>query len=251
MEQQGHRRERLDGAGQVDRRRRAPLVALGAVHRIDRMRVVEAVGEPGRVREQVPHADRLERRHGLRLQVRTAVEHVHVGELGQEARDRVGEFESATLVEHHRRDGRDRLGHRVDAKDRVRFDGQAAFDVTQTTMPDMGDRAAARDEHRPARQSAAVHVALQQTIDAVQAGGVEPQLRRLGLDREWGAHGPRMASRRDHGMSINVVTRTSDGRRGEEPKPKRTGGPTGVREPSGVPSQAASTRVSACSSTAQ
>ena len=49
----------------------------GAVHGVDRVRVVEAVGQPRRVGEQVPDADRLDLRLGDRLQRRPG--HVHAG----------------------------------------------------------------------------------------------------------------------------------------------------------------------------
>ena len=48
--------------GGVGVRRGAPLVTHRAVGRVDRVRVVEAVGEAGHVGEQVPDPDRLDLR---------------------------------------------------------------------------------------------------------------------------------------------------------------------------------------------
>ena len=49
--------------GEVHARGRAELEAVLAVDAVDRVRVVEAVREPGGVREQVPDPHRLDRRH--------------------------------------------------------------------------------------------------------------------------------------------------------------------------------------------
>ena len=100
-----------------------PCVAVDAVQRL---RVVEAVGQACGVREQVPHPHGLGRRHRERLVLAAAGPDPRVRERGDEALDRVVELERALLPQQHRRDGRDRLGHRVDAELRVELDRQAA-----------------------------------------------------------------------------------------------------------------------------
>jgi hypothetical protein len=60
LEQQRERGPALAVVGQRQLPGRAPLVAPGAVHRVDGRGVVEAVGQPGGVGEEVPHADGLD-----------------------------------------------------------------------------------------------------------------------------------------------------------------------------------------------
>ena len=122
LEQQRHRRPHVDRAGQVEVGRAAPLEPGVAVHGVDRVGVVEAVGEPGRVGQQVPDAHRLGGRHGHRRLRRPAAVDALVAERLDVAVQRVLQLEGALLVEHHRRHRRDRLGHRVDAPQRVALD---------------------------------------------------------------------------------------------------------------------------------
>ena len=73
-----------------------------------------------------------------------------VAEGRDELRHRVEERERALLVEHHRRDRGDRLGHRVDAPDRVGLDRQAGLGVALPAVRDVGDPPAARDDQQRA-----------------------------------------------------------------------------------------------------
>ncbi len=76
-----------------------------------------------------------------------------VGEGRDEARHRVGQLQRALLVEHHGRDRRDRLGHRVDAPDRVVRDRQPGVEVAQPLVGQVRDAPAAADRDRPARRA--------------------------------------------------------------------------------------------------
>ena len=85
------------------------------------------------MREQMPDPDRLGRRDGHGAQRRTLLEDPHTIECRDEAADRIAQVERALLVQHHRRDRGDRLGHRVDAEERVRLHRQSRLDVAVTT----------------------------------------------------------------------------------------------------------------------
>ena len=61
LEQQRQAGPRVAGRGEVHPARGAELEALGPVHLVHRAGVVEAVGQPGGVGEQVPDPDRLDR----------------------------------------------------------------------------------------------------------------------------------------------------------------------------------------------
>ena len=76
-----------------------------------------------------------------------------VGERRDEPRHRVGQLERALLVEHHRRDRGDRLGHRVDAPERVVGHRQPGLEVAQPVVGQVRDAPAPGDRDRPARRA--------------------------------------------------------------------------------------------------
>jgi hypothetical protein len=138
------------------------------------------------VREQVPHPHGLGRRHRERLVLAAAGPHPRVRKRGDEALDRVVELERAFLPQQHRRDGCDRLGHRVDAELRVELDRQARLDVAQAALGDVDHLAVAGDQREEAGQLALVDVALVVAVDAVEAFRVEAGLDGICLDGEHG-----------------------------------------------------------------
>ena len=85
---------------------------------LDRRRAGEAVGQPRRVAHQVLDRDRPLERRKIEL-VAVGDADLHVGEGGDVFRDRIGDEKPPLLDQHHRRDRNDRLGHRIDAEDRV------------------------------------------------------------------------------------------------------------------------------------
>ena len=118
--------ERLGGGGfhELGERPdvRVELDRAVAIERIDRVLVLESVGEPRGVDHEVVHGDGPREGHRGEAFGLAALEHPCPGERGDELRDRIVELEAAILVEHQRRDGRDRLRHRVDAVNRVGLD---------------------------------------------------------------------------------------------------------------------------------
>jgi hypothetical protein len=179
LEQQRHRGELIADSRQVSASRRAPLEAAGAVDRVHRVVAHEAVGETGGVRQQVPDPDRLGGRHGLVADVAAAGEHPDVAERRDVPVERVGQLESAFLVEHHRRDGSDRLGHGVDAPQAVRLNGQPRLDVALPVGGHVRELAVPGDRDEPAGQLLLVHVAGEVPVDAVQSLLIESDLGRL------------------------------------------------------------------------
>ena len=210
LEQQWELREQVAGRGEVDARRDGVLEPAQAVHLVDRVRVVEAVGEPGGVGEQVPHAHGLGDRNRRRRQRGAGVVDPGVGERGDEPRHRVGQLQRALLVEHHRGDGGDRLGHRVDAPDRVVGHRQPGLEVAQPMVGQVRDAPAPGDRDRPAREQAVVDVAAEVPVDPREPGGVEPDLPGLGVDLDQG-HGPTLLAR---GRGLVVREEAEDGAAG-------------------------------------
>ena len=158
LEQQRQAGPGVAAGGQVRSRRRAPLEAGGPVHGVDRVGVVEAVGQAGGVGQQVPDPHRLDGRDGDRFEGRAAVVDPDVGERRDEAADRILQLEGALLVQHHGRDRCDRLGHRVDPPQRVGLDRQARLDVALAVAGQVHDLAGPADHHQPPGQPAVVDV---------------------------------------------------------------------------------------------
>ncbi len=85
---------------------------------LDRGHSGKAISQPRRVAHEILDRDRpLERREVKLVAVNDA--HFHLGEGGDVFRDGIGDQEPPLLDQHHRRDRNDRLGHRIDAEDRV------------------------------------------------------------------------------------------------------------------------------------
>ncbi|MCW2704456.1 MAG: hypothetical protein JWQ37_2451 [Blastococcus sp.] len=188
LEDQRHRRPLAADLGGVGTGRRAPLVAHRAVHRVDGVGVVEAVGQPGHVGQQVPHPDRLDLGGGDRLLGRPGDVDAGLGELRQPLRDGVVELEGAFLVQHHRRDRGDRLGHREDPPAGVLLHRQVALDVAGAVLPDVHEPAVPGDGDEETGQLPVVHPAGQPPVDPLQAAGVDADLRGVRADRQVAAH---------------------------------------------------------------
>jgi len=116
---------------------------------------------------------------GHRRQSRTALVDAHVGEGRDQRADRILELERAFLQEHHRRDRRDRLRHRVDAPHRVELDRQPRFPVTLAARREMHDAPVTGHEERPTGQAPIVDVSLEVAIDPRQSIGREARLARV------------------------------------------------------------------------
>ena len=156
--------------GEIEPGRVAPRETGVAVQRVDGVGVVESVGEPGGVGEQVPDPDRLGLRFEHRAHERARSVHRRVGELGDERADRLLQGERALLVQHHRGDRRDRLAHREHPHDRVVLERQSCLDVALAVGRRVDDLTTSADHGVPAGQPAVVDVLREVRVDPATAG---------------------------------------------------------------------------------
>ena len=70
--------------------------------------------------------------------------------------DRIVQRDLALFDQHHERDAGERLGHRIDAEDRVDGQRRVALDVSLADSAEVSDLAVPRDEGHCARQSCRV-----------------------------------------------------------------------------------------------
>ena len=136
--------------------------------------------------QQVPDPHRLGGGHGHRLEVGPAGEHPDVGEGRDERADRVVQLEGALLVEHHRRDRGDRLGHRVDAPQGVGLDRQPGLDVARAVAGHVGQPAPPAHRDQPAGSRPSSTYRREMPVDPVQPRRVEAHLGRVRLSLELG-----------------------------------------------------------------
>ena len=141
-----------------------------AVHLVDRSFAEDAVGEAGRVAHQLRHRRRVRRifDDGLAVGVHALVD-FEIRELRDVFRDRIARPPLALLIQHHHRDAGDRLGHRVDAEDRVLLHGRAAGHVALAIGPRIDDLAVARHYRDDSRHLAVVDVFLQHRMHTIQS----------------------------------------------------------------------------------
>ena len=118
-------------------------VAIQTGHRI---LVAETVGEAGGVGEEVGYRDRCSCRLGGHVIPVTADVHPHVFERRDVLAERIVEMKGAFLVEHHRRDRRNRFGHRVEAKQPVLVEPHLRLRIAVTDCFEIGHLSASRDE---------------------------------------------------------------------------------------------------------
>ena len=158
-----------------------------AIERVDGVLVLEPVGETRRVDHQIVHGDGThERLRRERIGV-AACEHPRIGERGDELRDRIVELKAALLVEHQRRHGRDRLGHRVDAIDGVRFDRALRLDVAIATGLEPGEAIVAHDGDEQPGKLSRVHPPPHPWRDPCKVRGREPDLLGSSVDLHYSA----------------------------------------------------------------
>jgi hypothetical protein len=74
------------------------------------------------------------------------------------------------LPEHHQPHARDRLGHRIDAEDRVGRDRSCALDLEMAQRLEVGDLAATGDQCQRPGQLARVDVPSEMIRDAPETG---------------------------------------------------------------------------------
>ena len=134
--------------------------------------------------EQVPDPHWLAGRDRDLPLVRPTGVDADVGEGGDERADPVGQLEGALLVEHHRGDRGDRLGHRVDAPERVGLDRQPGLDVARPVAGNVREAALQAHRDQPAGQAAVVHVPGEVPVDAPQPCRIQAHLSRIDLRLE-------------------------------------------------------------------
>ena len=208
--------------------RRIEDEARRAIGLVDGVGLLEAVGQPGRVREQVPDEHRLRRAGGDGRRRHPVAVDVQVPEGRDELGHRVEERERALLVEQHGRDRGDRLGHRVDAPDRVGLDGQAGLRVALPAVRHVGDPPAARDGQQRALVASVGHEAVEVGVQPREAPGIEPDLLRCDLRRQRRRrrHPSLLVRRSDQtarAYGMRVASGTDDGRRPRVAHARRVG----------------------------
>ena len=90
--------------------------------------------------------------------------------------DRIGERQLALLEQHHRRHRGDRLGHGIDAEDRILGHRRLLLGVEAAHGLEVGDLAVPRDEQDGAGDRALGDVGLERVGDRLQALGGSPTL---------------------------------------------------------------------------
>ena len=160
---------------------------LGAIGGIDRIALHEAVGEARGVGQQVAEVDLALGRHGLDLAAAAARHDARVGESGNELRDRVVELKAAFFVEHHDRRRGERLGHGVDAEDRVGPHRLVAGHIRLAVDLGEGQFALAHHAGDHAGQLSAVDPAVHPLAHAVEPRCGKPDL--FGGDERQCVHG--------------------------------------------------------------
>jgi hypothetical protein len=135
--------------------------------------LVEAVGQSGRVGQQVVHGQRGFQRLGLIGAFRTRHQHLHVSEGRDELGDRVVQVKETALIQHHQGGGGDRFGHGVDTDQRFRRVGRTGFNVGLAIVARPGNGTLAGDQRRSEGKTSAINVAAHPVVDAGETGGVE------------------------------------------------------------------------------
>ena len=135
-----------------------------AIGGIDIAALLEAIGEPRGVAQQVHDQHRPRRRTGQEGRVRTGHEHAEVLPFRNVFVHGLVQRDAAFLDQHHEGDARERLGHRIDAEDRVVLDRRLALEVGKTLHGRMNDLAAAIDQELRSREAAGIDITLLQVI---------------------------------------------------------------------------------------
>ncbi len=150
---------------------------IGGIHR---RAPLKAIGEARHVREKIPHRHRPRRSRGFEASETPAYEYAEIGECGNVFRHRIVELEASLLEERHESDAHNRLGHGVNADERLGRKRPPALAILEALCREMGDAAAARDRKQHARKRSAFDVACKVPVDARELAGVEADIVGLG-----------------------------------------------------------------------
>ena len=176
-----HPRDPLDLLGRGDRVPGHPFLGVRLLHPgVARVRPVD---EPGGVAEQVLDRHLALGRHqrvghlaGLGVEAGDA--HLERLELREVPGDGIVEQDAPVLHQHHDRDRGERLGHRVEAEDRVLRHGRAALRIALAQRLEVGDLAPPRHQRDRAGIAALGDLALDHLGDARQLRRGEADLLR-------------------------------------------------------------------------
>src|SRR5579883_3557109 len=114
------------------------------------------------MREQVADGDRAD---GIFLQG-GAREHAHLGEGGEELGDRLEQLEAPLFVEGHQGGADDRLGHRVDAEDRIRRERYLALAILPADLLAVDHLPAPGQHGAHTGETTSIHIRLHDGFDA-------------------------------------------------------------------------------------
>ena len=179
---------------------------------LDRRRPGEAIGQPRCVPHEVLDGDRpLERRKIELVAVDDA--DLRVGEGGDVFRDRIGDEEPSLLDQHHRGDRNDRLGHRIDAEDRVVGHSRAAGPQSADHLP-ISDLAVAGDQHGDAWRLLLLDLARHDGGEPLEPSRNKAQRFGRGVGKGEGTHQPALGfeGRADNGRQAAGNRRRSRSR---------------------------------------
>ena len=128
------------------------------------------IGETRAMPQKVLHDDRSARRYirvgGLAISAGAGHAHLHVLEGRQELGDGIGELDDTVLDQRHRRHRGKRLGHRVDAEDRIGRHGRIRALVLEADGVRIDDPSLAGDHDHRTRQLAVGNLLLEHRGDA-------------------------------------------------------------------------------------
>ena len=156
----------------IERPLRQPLGDLQlAIGGIDIGALLEAVGQPGGVAQQIDDLHRTRWRPGQERRRVAGDEHTEVLPFRDVFVHGIVERDLALLHQHHEGHAGQRLAHGIDAIDRVFLDGNLALDVGKALHGAVHHLAAAIDQQLRAGKAAGIDVsAFQMRLDAVEGG---------------------------------------------------------------------------------
>jgi hypothetical protein len=124
--------------------------------------------------------------------------HLEVGEFRNVLRDRIARLPLSFVVQHHHRHAGDRLGHRVDAGDRVQLHRRLLLEILEAVGLVLHDLALARHQRDDAGEVLLIDQALHGLVHPVEAarGKADGFRRRLRQRRECGGLGSPLREKR-------------------------------------------------------
>ena len=126
------------------------------------------VRQPTRVRQQIVDRDVAPRRHQLFTAIRLPFFYQHIRKVRQVLLDRIIQKERTLFVQHQNRDDRDRLGHRVNPKNRIVAHRLLVLDVHQPVIRCMRNPAVSCQKRDAAGNLPVINKLAHQPADSFQ-----------------------------------------------------------------------------------